>query len=483
MSSRIRIPSIAGAMAAPLAALALNSCMIVGENYAPPELVTPDTWHQSLASDLRSSTSSLEKWWTKLNDPTLDELIEKSADANPSVKIALERVVEARAARRVARSALFPSVDGEGGVSRSKSSANTEPRSPFGGQEFDQWTAGANAGWELDFFGGVRRAVESADASAEAIEEAYRDTMVTLYAEVAQSYIDIRTFERRLELAQNNIEVQRSSLGIAEERFGAGLVPELDVSQARSILASTRAAIPFLREQRTLAINRLAALLGTYPNEAEKLIAKSRGIPSPGANAGIGLPADLLRSRPDVRQAERELAAQTARIGVAEADLYPRFALGGTFAFQSANGSNLLDSDSSTYSFGPSFRWNLFNAGRVRNLVKIEESRTKQALYAYENAVLKGVEDVENNLASTYHERDRYRALVNAVDAAQQTVDLVTTSYTEGLVDFQNVLDAQRTILTRQDEAAVSKGRIASAYVRLYKALGGGTKMSKEITK
>ncbi|MFC4993790.1 efflux transporter outer membrane subunit [Rubritalea tangerina] len=467
----------------PLSALILGSLltscntMIVGKNYQSPEIITPDTWHQSLAKDMRSSSSSLHSWWKKFNDPTLTKLVNMSAKANPDVKIALERVVEAQEGRRISRSGLAPTVDLAGNVLGSSQSENTDPPNLLGGQSYENWSTGASASWELDFFGGVRRAIESSDATAEALEEAYRDTLVTLFSEVAFSYIEVRTFEERIRQAQNNIKNQAESVELTQERFEAGLVPELDVSQAQTNLANSRALVPQLRAQRAVSLNRLATLLGKYAGEGEALVNNSKGIPMPSSNTGIGLPTNLLRSRPDIRRAERELAAQTARIGVAEADLYPRFFLAGDFAFQSGNTNNLFNSSSGAYSFGPSFRWNIFSAGRIRSQIKVEESRTRQALYFYEQTVLRGVEDVENSLASAFYERDRMSALNDAVQSAQRTVDLVKTNYKQGLVDFQNVLDAERTIFNSQDAAATSKGVVAAAYVSLYKSLGGGTVM------
>lgn len=451
--------------------------MIVGNDYTAPKLILPDTWNQSLSKDLHSHSSSLNGWWHQFNDPRLSQLIELSTQANPDAKIAVERVIEAQEGRRIARSGLGPSAAANAEVLRSSPSRNTDPMSAVGGQTFDHWDVGGTTSWEIDFFGGVRRTIESSDATAEAIEEAYRDTLVTLYAEVAYSYIEVRTLEKRLRHAYANIKNQRDSVSLTKERFDAGLVPELDVSQAETNLATSRALIPQLKAQRAQSLNRLATLLGKYAEEGEALVKKSKGIPVPSSKTGIGLPTKLLRSRPDIRRAERELAAQTARIGVAEADLYPRFALAGNFSFQSATTRNLLDGSSAAYHFGPALRWNIFSSGRIRAQVRAEESRTRQALYAYEQSVLRGIEDVENSLSSAFYERDRLSALNDAVRSSKKTVNLVKTNYRSGLINFQNVLDAERTIFNNQDSAAVSKGLLASAYVSLFKALGGGTVM------
>lgn len=456
------------------APMVLAGCMLVGRSYTSPEAITPDTWHQSLTADLGSGSSSLEKWWTRFNDPTLNRLIGTARDSNRELAIAYERINEARSARGIARSQLFPQVDFNGSVSRNRSSQNTG--NPAGGVTNDFWSTGLDAGWEIDFFGGVRRSIESADASVAATEEFYRDTMVSLLAEVAFAYIEIRTLDERIRLAQQNISNQSDSVDLTKDRLQAGLSPELDVSQAESNLATTKAVIPSLRNQRDLALNRLAVLLGRYPSAASSLVG-SGGIPAPGQSAGIGIPADLVRARPDIRAAERQLAAQTAQIGVAEAELFPRFTLSGTFQLQSLAFSSLPESNSRNYAFGPSFRWNIFNAGRIKSQIDIEESRTKQAYLNYENTVLRGVSEVESALSSVRNERDRLAALQTAVDSSQKTVDLVKANYREGLIDFQSVLDAERTIFANQDALAASRGQIASAYVSLFKALGGGTRM------
>ncbi|MCH7227271.1 efflux transporter outer membrane subunit [Haloferula sp. A504] len=461
--------------ASPALALLMTSCMLVGRNYTSPSAITPDSWNQSLSADLNSGSSSLEKWWTRFNDPTLNRLIKTARESNRDLAIAYERINQARAARGVARSQLFPQLDFNGGVSRNRISENIG--NPGGGKTSDFWTTGIDAGWELDFFGGVRRAVESADASVEGTEELYRDTMVSLLAEVAFAYIQIRTLDERIRLASRNIKNQADSVQLTQDRADAGLAPDLDVSQAQTNLATTEAAIPSLRNQRDIALNRLAVLIGRYPSAAESFIGSAKGIPTPNKSASVGIPSDLVRSRPDIRAAERNLAAQTARIGVAEADLFPRFTLSGTFQLQSLAFSSLPESNSRNYAFGPTFRWNIFNAGRIKSQIAIEESLTKQAYLNYENTVLKGVAEVEDALSSVRNERDRYDALDKAVTATEKTVELVKSNYKEGLTDFQNVLDAERTIFANEDALAVSQGQIAAAYVSLFKALGGGTRM------
>jgi len=450
--------------------------MVVGVDYTAPSMITPDGWHQSLSTDLHSGSSSLERWWTRFDDPTLNRLIDVARESNRELAIAYERVDEARAARGVARSGLFPNVNASGLAERQRISENIGTPAPPAGKTEDFFSTGLDANWEIDFFGGVRRSIEAADATVEGAEELYRDTLVSLLAEVAIAYVQLRTAEERIAVAQRNITNQQSSVELTQARLDAGLSPELDVSQAETNLATTRATIPTLRNDRALALNRLATLIGRFPAAADTIVG-SGGIPSPPSGSGLGLPADLIRSRPDLRAAERELAAQTARIGVAEADLYPRFALSGNLSLQSLAFGDLFENASKAYGFGPNFQWNVFNGGRIRSAIDIEESRTQQAFLNYQQAVLLAVEEVENNLATVRNERERLSELNKAVTASRKTEELVTTNYTEGLIDFQNVLDAQRTTFANEDAAAASRGVIAAAYAALFKSLGGGTPM------
>ncbi|MEM1082496.1 MAG: efflux transporter outer membrane subunit [Verrucomicrobiota bacterium] len=457
--------------------LLVSGCMIAGRDYTSPSMITPDSWHQSLTADLNSGSPDLESWWTRFNDPILNRLIDTARESNRDLAIAYERITEARAQRNIARSGLFPSLDFNGGASRGRVSENVGTPSPPAGKTSNFWSTGIDAGWEVDLFGGVRRAVEAADATEEGVQEVYRDTLVSLYAEVALNYIQLRTIEERLKIANENITNQQESVDLTSDRLEAGLAPEVDVSQATTSLATSKATVPLLKNERNIALNRLATLIGRYPSAAQSMVGKSKGIPVPSRNAGVGIPADLVRARPDIRAAERNLAAQTAVVGVAEADLYPRFTLGGTFNLQSTAASSLLESNARDYSFGPNFSWSIFNAGRIRSQIDIEESRTKQAYYNYENTVLKAVEEVENAMSSVSNERDRYAALDEAVTASAKTVSLTKDNYREGLIDFQNVLDAERTIFANEDERAISQGQVAASYVALYKALGGGTRM------
>ncbi len=457
----------------PIAGLFLTACPKVGIDYTSPTLKSPDAWSQSVVRDLKGGKGSIEDWWKGFNDSTLNGLIADARVANPTLEIAFEQINEARARRGVAFSQLFPDAAATGAYDRVRASESLffpPPTNPN-----NQFAVGFDSGWEIDVFGGIRRTVESAQASVEASVEAYRDVLVSLEAEVALNYIDVRTLLKRIRLANENIERQKASLKLTQDRFNAGLVPEIDVTQAESNLYNTESLVPRLTIQLTYARNRLNSLLGDYPGSLDKKIGRSTKIPVPPRSFALGLPSNLLRSRPDVRQAERELAAQTARIGVATAEFYPRFNLLGNLNLQSLDSDDLFSSSSRAFGIAPSVRWQFFSAGRIRNNIRIEKTRVRQAYKVYENALLLAVEETENNLVSINQERIRLSKLNKSVTSTEKTVKLIKDNYANGLVDFQNVLDAERTLVNVQDRAARSEGLVSSSYIRLFKALGGGT--------
>ena len=448
---------------------------MVGVNHTAPQVRTPDAWTVNLHSDLSRDSSSIETWWDGFHDPVLNELIGRTRHGNPDLRVAAQRIPEMRALRGVAQSRLNPDVSTTRGYSRNRSSENlfgAPPKNPS-----NLYSTGLDTRWELDFFGGLRRELEAADANVGASFEAYRDTLVTLLAETAMSYVEYRTLQERIRVANENVKAQKESVDLAQSRLDDGLAPSTDVAQATVNWRSTRAEIPQLRGQLAQARNRIATLTGGYPASVEGLLRKQRSIPVPPRSFGTGVPADLIRSRPDIRQAERNLAAQTAQIGVAEADLYPRFSLFGQFSLQSLEASDLVDSASGVYSFGPSIQWQIFSAGRIRSNIRAAEARSEQALVNYEKTVLLAVEEVETSMAAVANERDRQSELRRAVTASREAVELVKGTYEDGLIDFQRVLEAERARFNNEDSAVVSRGQIAWHYIRLYKALGGGSKV------
>ena len=446
----------------------------VGPNYAQPEPEMPDRWHEELARGLAEGQAPLQTWWTTLDDPMLDSLIERAVADNLDLEQAVARVNEARARRGIARGQWFPTLDSLSSYSRRQISEESVPLAGVGGNAQNFYSVGLDASWEIDLFGRIRRSTESANASLEASVEDYRDTLVLLLSEVGRAYVDVRTFQQRIDYAESNVRTQQGSLRLTRDRNAAGLVSDLDVRQAEQNLANTQAFIPSLRIGLTQSINRLGVLLGQHPTALRAELETPTPIPSPPSEVLVGLPTELLRQRPDLRSAERQLAAQTAQIGVAKADLYPRLALLGTFAFDALDAAKLFTGDAGAFSFGPSVRWNFFDGGRIRSNVKAQESLTEQALLGYEQTVLLALEDVENAFVAYVQENDRRDYLQRSVTAAGEAVKLVNTLYRTGLTNFQNVLDTERSLFQRQDELAESEGRVTQNLVQIYRALGGG---------
>ena len=452
-----------------------SQCGIVGINYNKPKVYVPDGWTRSLAQDLNGSNPSIEHWWKKFNDKNLNVLVSRVKHHNKDLKIAAQSISIARLQRGVASSQFKPGVDASAGATRSQSSefatgANINPSNLY--------NSAVDASWEADVFGGLKRNLEFAQRNQEAATESYRDLLVSLYAETVINYIDYRTLQQRISVANDQIVSQQETIRIAKDLLDAGLTSKIDMLQAQTDLNTTKAQLPQFKAQLIQVRNRLAVLTGGYPDSVVKLLSRSTHIPSPTRLGSIGLPAGLLRARPDVRKAERELAAQTAKIGVAEAELYPKFRLFGQFSLQSKKLPKLVDSRSVAYAFGPSFEWKIFSAGRLRKNIKIEEARTEQNLLSYEKTVLAAVEEVENSMAGIEYERDRLRELEKALSSSEEATTLVKDNYKEGLADFQRVLDAERSKFSLKDQLSVSRGEIAKNYVKLYKSLGGGTTVS-----
>ncbi len=462
-----------------LSAFLLTQCSMVGPDYTEPESITPDLWNQNLPKASGSNSAALQAWWRHFDDPVLNRLISKAEASNLDLVVAGERVLQARANRNATRSVLFPQVNGIGSITANRATENGLFPAPDGGLN-EVYDLGFNAGWELDFWGKNRRLVEAAQASEAASMEIFFDARLSLFSEVAIAYIELQTVKRRIVITEKNLETQKGSVKIARARLDAGLVPKLDVSQAKANQANTAAVIPQLHQDRVSLVNRLAALLGTYPGQLEPMLSKGSKIPDPPESVARGLPADLIRARPDIRAAERNLAAANAGIGATTAELYPQFQLGGNFTLQSASTGDLLTSGSRNVGFGPSFTWNLFNAGRIKDLIEINKSETRAAYATYQKTVINAVAEVETAMARLSYERDRYDLLGEAVEAAEESQGLIMESYKDGLIAFQSVVDSERVVLQAQDNQAASSGQIAAAYASLYKALGGGTRIGSK---
>lgn len=468
-----RSPST-GLLPLAFASLALSSCR-VGPDYVEPELQLPDAWQIDLRDEAEEEATGAEDYWTSFEDPVLEELIDRSSRGSLDLQVAVARLREAAAIRGISTSEWWPQVSGDGSYAVTSASENAQLFLPPG-VDLDQniATVGGSAFWEIDVWGRIARSVESADAGLQATLESYRDVLVILHAEVAVTYFEIRTLQYRLDFARGNSDAQEGTLGLTRTRFDTGISGELDLRQAELNLATTNSAIPSLEAAIAQQRNRLAVLLGEYPGAVNELLAEGQPLPEMPSALNIGLPADLIRQRPDVRQAERELAAQTALIGVATGELYPTFSLFGDLRLESLSTNDLFSSKSVSYGFGPQFSWNLFNAGRVRAQIEVEDARTEQALIGYERAVLLAVEEVESTLVGLVRERERRDFLAQAVEAAVRSVELVEIQYKTGLTNFQNVLDTQRSLFQQQDALAESEGEIVRLHVFLFRALGGG---------
>lgn len=457
--------------------LLMGTGCTVGPDYETPDLeVVPDAWQNAAAADLADSSSTLEQWWTAFGDTLLDSLIVMARETSPDAAAAVGRIREARAYHQIAGGLYYPQIGLEGGYNWSEVGENTalgaivaEENNPGGNWEF-----GLGASWELDVFGRIRREREATGALVQASIEDYRDVLVSLQAEVASAYVSIRTLLLRLEYARNNVESQRGTLDIVLAREDAGLVPLQDVTRARSNLANTEASIPQFESELEVARNTLAILLGLTPGSLDERLGLTPRIPDPSTVIAVDIPAELLRRRPDVRRSERELAAQTAQIGVATADLYPSFSLSGVLSVQGVNFSDLGDAGNLGWSLFPGVQWNLFSGGRIRGRIKVEEAQTEQRLAAYEKTVLRALAEVENTMVALRQEELRRGLLLTAVEASQQSVELVHTQYISGLIDFQSYLDTQRTLFDQQDQYAVSQGRVVGNLIELNRALGGG---------
>jgi NodT family efflux transporter outer membrane factor (OMF) lipoprotein len=451
--------------------LLLAGACQVGTDFETPTTSTGAAWHAEIAGGLSPEPAQLAEWWKNFDDPVLDGLIERAAGGSLDVKEALARVRAARALRGMVEADLYPTINAGAAYSRRAESENT----PFGGfvPDTDNYSVGFDAAWEIDMFGRVRRNIEAADADLQATIEDARDVAVTVAAETARNYVDVRSFQRRVAIARNNVSLQEQTLELVRGRFDAGLVGEVDIAQAQSNLETTRARIPTLLIGQRMAENRLAVLVGETPGALAAELAPEHAVPVPPRNIAVGVPADLLRRRADVRRAERELAAEHARIGVAEGDLYPKLTLFGDIGFAADQTSKLFESSSLAYGYGPSLTWNLFDAGRLRNRLKAQEARTEQAFVRWERAVLTALEETENAMTAFVREQERRDALQKAATDARRAVDMTNTQYVEGLSDFQNVLVLQRAVTTLEDDLVSSDAAIATELVTLYKALGG----------
>jgi NodT family efflux transporter outer membrane factor (OMF) lipoprotein len=465
----------------------ITGCSMVGPDFVKPKAPVETEWLEARDPIIKTAPSDYKAWWSAFNDPVLDNLIENAYQQNLPLQISGIRILQARAQLGVLIGNVYPQQQqGRGGAQYNHLSENS-PNSLNIDDSFWQYNAGFDVAWELDLWGKFRRAVESGVANLEASIASYDDVLISLTAEVARTYVLLRTFEERLEIARENVKIQQRSLEIAEIRFKAGAVTELDVAQATSLLGNTEALIPRFEAGIRQAKNALAVLLGKLPGEIDHMIGGAKRIPKAPPEIVVDVPAELMRRRPDIQLAEYQIATQTPLIGVSKADLYPAFELFGSFGLLTSNSRNtkgggpdgssfsdLFDADSFEFFGGPSVRWNILNYGRINNQVRLEDALLQQLIVNYENTVLRAQQEVEDSMVGFLRRQEEAGFLEDSVKASQRSVDLSMLQYREGLIDYQRVLDSQRFLTDQQDVWTATRGNVIINLIAMYKALGGG---------
>ena len=464
--------------------LILQGCTKVGPDFEPIAAPLQDDWVERPSEPFAGEPEDVSTWWQVFEEPILTNLIEIAYRQNLTLQSAGLRVLEARAQLGIAVGAQYPQVqDAVGDYSYNRDSKNASNRQT-NDRTYEDLSVGLDSSWEIDFWGKFARAIESSNASLGATIANHDDFLVILTAEVARVYVVVREAEERIRLARENVELQQRSLEIAQARFRGGAVSELDVQQATALLAETQSTIPFLTIQRRQAQHALAVLLGVPPSQLVEILGGEGEIPTAPEEVAIGIPAELLRRRPDIRRAELIAAAQSARIGVASAQLYPAFSLGGFVGFQTsassdsrsndANLGDLFNGESFTGFIGPSISWPFLNYGRLTNNVRVQDARFQSLISDYQNAVLEAYREVEDGIVGFLRSREQAGFLETSVTASRRAVDLALLQYREGIVDYTRVLNTQTDLVERQDNLAVSQSSIAQNLILTYRGLGGG---------
>jgi len=452
----------------------------VGPEYCPPNVHVAGQWRDSEAPAVRIDEPDLAQWWAVFNDPVLDNLIVEARRENIPLKVAGLRVLEARAQLGFVRGHLWPQQQQiQGRYSRNQMSGNAFPFSEFANVpgfrfNYDDWSLGAELAWELDFWGRFRRMIEMAEANVQAEQEACRAAAVLLVAETATTYVQLRSAEERLAFARTNVDLQQKTVKIVQARVDQGVASMLDLHQAQAILAATESMIPMLETLHRVSENRLSTLMAMPPQDLKSILGGRGQIPQTPPEIAVGIPADLLRRRPDVRKAERMAAAQCAKIGVAESELYPHIAITGQLGYSAENLPDLFTTKSFGGAIGPGFRWDVLNYGRLRNAVLIENVRFRQAVLGYQETVLRAAEEAEGAITAYLNEQARVKKLSEATESIAKAVQLALLQYEQGLIDFQRVIDSQASLVRQQDALAEARGKAATNLVQIFKALGGG---------
>jgi len=461
--------------------LLMVGCAKVGPNYTRPETAVLPNWIEAGDKRLTNEPADYRSWWKVFNDPVLDRLIDTAYRQNLPLRVAGIRVLEARAQLGIAVGSLYPQTQqGIGSLQYNRLSEHST-LAAFSSQLESYWQdqIGVTASWEIDFWGRFRRAIESADATLLASVADYDNTLVSLVSDVATNYIAIKTLEKRIDIAKENSVIQRENLELAEAKYTYGTASQRDVQQAKTILMNTEAAVPALQIQLEQTKHAVSTLLGLPPGGLAEILAGSPGIPVPPPQVALGIPADLLRRRPDVRRAEYQAMAQASQIGVAKADLYPAFSLTGTFSLISTDLGNSTLADmvnwhSRNVVAGPGFTWNLFNYGRFTNNVRLQDAKFQELLTAYQNVVLQAQQNVEDGLVGFLKSQERAEMLAESTDAARQALDLAVEQYRGGITDFTTVITSEQSLLSAQDTFVSNLGSVASNLVAIYRGLGGG---------
>ncbi len=463
--------------------LSMQGCLKVGPDFVKPAAPVSSKWQEAGKKQLKDKPANYREWWKSFGDPDLNRIIARAYGDNLSLKIAAVNVLQARAQLGTAVGKLYPQTQQAAASMQFNRFSPYSTLSLFPGANAlnNYWLdqAGLNVAWELDFWGKYRREVASADATWRASLADYDNALVSLTADAANYYIQIRTLQNRIEIARENLKTQKESMRIAEDRFKAGSTSERDVEQAKTVLYNTLATIPVFQQQLKQNENALCTLLGMPPRNISDLLRGPKTIPVPPPSIAVGIPADLLRRRPDIRGAELKAAAQSEQIGIAKADLYPAFSLTGSFDFLASNFgpaklTQMFNANSASITAGPGIQWNILNYGQITNNVRAQDASFQALLLTYKNTVLTAQQEVENYLTGFLRSQENARSLARAASAAKRSLDLAFIQYSNGSTDFTTVLTAHQALLSAQDSLATALGNIALNLVGVYKALGGG---------
>ena len=435
----------------------------------------PDTW-QELGNGVNMGDADLLKWWEIFNDTILNYLIQQASENNNNILIALSRIDESRENYKMAQSSFYPGINGQMSLIPEKSSSYFG----IGDGHNTIYSAGIELSWEIDVFGRIRKYVKSMQAQYFASQIDYYGVRVALFSELAISYINLRTYQKRLYVAKDNLKSQNETVEVTNARFKAGLVSELDIMQSKIVLAGTKASIPLLKSLILQEINNINILIGIYPNNITNKLHLGE-LPKLPDEVVINIPKDIVRQRPDIRYAEQQIISQSKILGVSKSDLLPRFYLDGNFNYTSEDFSKMFNEKSMNYKIGPSLSVSLFGAGKARQKIKMEQAKFDQLKYNYNQVIITAFKEVDNALITFQKTKEIEVAVEEAVEASQKSLDLSVELYKGGLIDFQNVLDAQRSLLTYEDQLAQIKGQVVQNLVRLYQSLGGGWDSSKPI--